>query len=105
MGVYRHRSSRAQRWSNHRRLRRLSTTRPPRSGGLHARAGPDQAVARFVERTNKTWFITGTSRGFGREWAIAALKRGDRVAGTARDPSTLDDVVGEDGGARLALEV
>jgi hypothetical protein len=25
----------------------------------------------------KTWFITGTSRGFGREWAIAALERGD----------------------------
>jgi hypothetical protein len=22
---------------------------------------------------NKTWFITGTSRGFGREWAAAAL--------------------------------
>jgi NAD(P)-dependent dehydrogenase (short-subunit alcohol dehydrogenase family) len=41
---------------------------------------------------NKTWFITGTSRGFGREWAIAALERGDRVAGTARDPSTLDDL-------------
>jgi NAD(P)-dependent dehydrogenase (short-subunit alcohol dehydrogenase family) len=38
---------------------------------------------------NKTWVITGTSRGFGREWAAAALKRGDRVAGTARDPSTL----------------
>ena len=33
---------------------------------------------------NKTWFITGTSRGFGREWAIAALERGDRVAATAR---------------------
>jgi NAD(P)-dependent dehydrogenase (short-subunit alcohol dehydrogenase family) len=28
----------------------------------------------------KTWFITGTSRGFGREWAIAALDRGDQVA-------------------------
>jgi NAD(P)-dependent dehydrogenase (short-subunit alcohol dehydrogenase family) len=28
----------------------------------------------------KTWFITGTSRGFGREWAIAALDRGDEVA-------------------------
>ena len=27
----------------------------------------------------KTWFITGTSRGFGREWAIAAPARGDRV--------------------------
>lgn len=55
---------------------------------------------------NKTWFITGTSRGFGREWAIAALKRGDRVAGTARDPSTLDDLVQEYGGdALLALEL
>src|SRR6476646_6702699 len=51
----------------------------------------------------KTWFITGTSRGFGREWAIAALERGDRVAGTARDPSTLDDLVEEHGDALLAL--
>ena len=40
--------------------------------------------------TPKTWFITGASRGFGREWAIAALDRGDSVAATARDtaPST-----------------
>jgi NAD(P)-dependent dehydrogenase (short-subunit alcohol dehydrogenase family) len=52
---------------------------------------------------NKTWFITGASRGFGREWAIAALKRGDRVAATARDPSSLDDVVQEHGDAVLAL--
>ena len=28
----------------------------------------------------KTWFITGASRGFGREWTIAALDRGDSVA-------------------------
>jgi NAD(P)-dependent dehydrogenase (short-subunit alcohol dehydrogenase family) len=41
----------------------------------------------------KTWFITGASRGFGREWAIAALDRGDSVAATARDLSTLDDLV------------
>ena len=41
----------------------------------------------------KTWFITGASRGFGREWAIAALDRGDKVAATARDTSTLDDLV------------
>jgi NAD(P)-dependent dehydrogenase (short-subunit alcohol dehydrogenase family) len=40
----------------------------------------------------KTWFITGTSRGFGREWAAAALERGDNVAATARDTSTLDDL-------------
>jgi NAD(P)-dependent dehydrogenase (short-subunit alcohol dehydrogenase family) len=42
--------------------------------------------------TAKTWFITGASRGFGREWAIAALERGDSVAATARDTSTLDDL-------------
>src|SRR4029077_8163696 len=52
---------------------------------------------------NKTWFITGTSRGFGREWTKAALERGDRVAATARDPSTLDDLKAEHGGALLAL--
>jgi NAD(P)-dependent dehydrogenase (short-subunit alcohol dehydrogenase family) len=41
----------------------------------------------------KTWFITGTSRGFGREWAIAALDRGDSVAATARNLDSLDDLV------------
>jgi len=41
----------------------------------------------------KVWFITGTSRGFGRSWAEAALERGDRVAATARDVSSLDDLV------------
>jgi NAD(P)-dependent dehydrogenase (short-subunit alcohol dehydrogenase family) len=51
----------------------------------------------------KTWFITGTSRGFGREWASAALRRGDRVAGTARDPGTLDALVQEYGGALLPI--
>src|SRR3954469_18741933 len=52
---------------------------------------------------SKTWFITGTSRGFGREWTIAALERGDRVAATARDPSSLDDVVAEHGDAVLPI--
>ncbi|MGW0672771.1 SDR family oxidoreductase [Streptomyces sp. NPDC002746] len=42
--------------------------------------------------TQKIWFITGASRGFGREWAIAALERGDSVAATARDLSTLGDL-------------
>jgi len=32
----------------------------------------------------KIWFITGASRGFGRIWAEAALRRGDKVAATAR---------------------
>ena len=52
---------------------------------------------------NKTWFITGTSRGFGREWTKAALERGDRVAATARDTSTLDDLKAEHGDALLPL--
>jgi NAD(P)-dependent dehydrogenase (short-subunit alcohol dehydrogenase family) len=55
--------------------------------------------------TQKTWFITGTSRGFGREWAIAALDRGDRVAATARDTSTLDDLVEKYGDAILPLSL
>jgi NAD(P)-dependent dehydrogenase (short-subunit alcohol dehydrogenase family) len=53
--------------------------------------------------TSKTWFITGTSRGFGREWTQAALERGDRVAATARDTSTLDDLKAAHGDALLAL--
>ncbi len=53
----------------------------------------------------KTWFITGCSRGFGREWAIAALDRGDRVAATARDLSTLDDLVQKYGDAILPIQL
>ena len=52
---------------------------------------------------DKVWFITGTSRGFGREWAIAALERGDHVAATARDISTLDDLVARFGDAVLPI--
>jgi NAD(P)-dependent dehydrogenase (short-subunit alcohol dehydrogenase family) len=40
-------------------------------------------------RKTKTWLITGASRGFGREFARAALGRGDNVAATARDVSAL----------------
>ena len=42
---------------------------------------------------SKVWFITGSSRGFGREFALAALERGDQVAATARNPETLNDLV------------
>ncbi|CCQ14281.1 Short chain dehydrogenase [Rhodococcus sp. AW25M09] len=53
----------------------------------------------------KTWFITGTSKGFGREWAIAALERGDRVAATARNTDTLKDLVEQYGDAVLPIEL
>jgi len=42
---------------------------------------------------NKVWFITGTSKGFGRIWAEAALARGDQVVATARDVKTLAPLV------------
>jgi NAD(P)-dependent dehydrogenase (short-subunit alcohol dehydrogenase family) len=53
----------------------------------------------------KTWFITGASRGFGKEWSIAALERGDTVAATARDPKTLDDLVAEFGDKILPIRL
>jgi NAD(P)-dependent dehydrogenase (short-subunit alcohol dehydrogenase family) len=55
--------------------------------------------------TTKNWFITGTSRGFGREWAEAALKRGDRVAATARNVESLADLVDTYGDALLPIEL
>ena len=51
----------------------------------------------------KVWFITGTSRGFGREWAIAALERGDSVAATARDVTSLDDLAKQFGDRLLPI--
>lgn|SRR4030095_4357539 len=41
----------------------------------------------------KTIFITGASRGFGKIWAEAFLKRGDKVAATARNLADLNDLV------------
>ncbi|WP_395677648.1 SDR family oxidoreductase [Inquilinus sp.] len=55
----------------------------------------------------KVWFITGTSKGLGRAWAEAALARGDQVAATARDLSTLCGLVHEYGAqvAPIRLDV
>jgi NAD(P)-dependent dehydrogenase (short-subunit alcohol dehydrogenase family) len=55
--------------------------------------------------SERVWFITGSSRGFGREWAIAALERGDSVAATARDTGSLDDVVQRFGDKILPLKL
>ncbi|WP_250006615.1 SDR family oxidoreductase [Actinoplanes sp. M2I2] len=40
----------------------------------------------------RTWFITGTTSGFGRRLTEQLLDRGDRVAATARRPEALDDL-------------
>ncbi|WP_127503548.1 SDR family NAD(P)-dependent oxidoreductase [Actinoplanes solisilvae] len=41
----------------------------------------------------QTWLITGSSRGFGRALATAALEAGDNVVATARKPSDLSELV------------
>jgi NAD(P)-dependent dehydrogenase (short-subunit alcohol dehydrogenase family) len=46
---------------------------------------------------SKTWLITGSSRGFGRELAKAVLESGDRVVATARRPEQLSNLVLEYG--------
>jgi len=51
----------------------------------------------------KNWFITGTSRGFGRIWAEAALRRGDRVVATARNLDDLAPLVAQYGDRVAAL--
>jgi NAD(P)-dependent dehydrogenase (short-subunit alcohol dehydrogenase family) len=53
--------------------------------------------------SSKVWFVTGTSSGFGRIWTEAALKRGDKVAATARNVAELDELVTAYGDAILAL--
>ncbi len=55
--------------------------------------------------SHRTWFITGASRGFGRSFTCAALAAGDRVAATARDISSLDDLTAEHGDAILPIEL
>jgi NAD(P)-dependent dehydrogenase (short-subunit alcohol dehydrogenase family) len=53
----------------------------------------------------KTILITGASRGFGKIWAEAFLKRGDKVAATARDLSTLKDLEKKYGNNILPIQL
>jgi NADP-dependent 3-hydroxy acid dehydrogenase YdfG len=59
----------------------------------------------MAQETNKVWFITGSSRGFGRIWTEAILKRGDRVAATARKLSSIADLKEKYGDNILTLEL
>jgi NAD(P)-dependent dehydrogenase (short-subunit alcohol dehydrogenase family) len=43
--------------------------------------------------TRHNWLITGSSRGFGWELAVAALEAGDSVLATARRPEQLEDLI------------
>lgn len=52
-----------------------------------------------------TWFITGCSTGLGRELALAVLERGDDAVVTARDTSTVADLVERFPDRALALRL
>src|ERR1700761_6499409 len=51
----------------------------------------------------QTWFITGSSRGFGRALVQAALDEGDQVVATARRPEQLAEFTEKYGDRVLAL--
>jgi NADP-dependent 3-hydroxy acid dehydrogenase YdfG len=53
--------------------------------------------------TGKVWFITGSSRGFGRIWTQAALERGDKVVATARKLASIADLKEKYGAQVLTL--
>jgi NADP-dependent 3-hydroxy acid dehydrogenase YdfG len=57
------------------------------------------------QKDSKVWFVTGASRGFGRVWADAALKRGDKVAATARNLASIADLQEKYGENVLTLEL
>jgi NAD(P)-dependent dehydrogenase (short-subunit alcohol dehydrogenase family) len=52
---------------------------------------------------SRIWFVTGSSRGLGREFVEAALSRGDKVAAAARNAASLDELVAVHGDAVLPL--
>ncbi len=52
---------------------------------------------------SKVWLVTGSSRGLGRSFVEAALSRGDKVAATARNTESLDELVAAHGDAVLPL--
>lgn len=62
-------------------------------------------VARKERHVRKIWLITGAARGFGRVWTEAALKRGDGVIATAREPEKLADLAAEYGECLLPVRV
>jgi NADP-dependent 3-hydroxy acid dehydrogenase YdfG len=53
----------------------------------------------------KIWFVTGATRGLGRAWVEAALKRGDKIAATARKAEDLADLKSTYGDAFLPLVI
>ncbi len=67
-----------------------------RSATISASSKHEEAVVKM----DRTWFVTGSSRGLGRALAQAVVAAGERLCATARDPAALVDLV-EAGGERV----
>ena len=59
----------------------------------------------YGESMDRTWMITGSSAGFGRALAHAALAAGDNVVATARRTETLEAFVAVAPGRAIAVEL
>jgi NAD(P)-dependent dehydrogenase (short-subunit alcohol dehydrogenase family) len=55
------------------------------------------------QEKQRVWIITGTSQGFGRDLVDAALKRGDRVIATSRDPKKVLSAFPDAGDRLIAM--
>jgi NAD(P)-dependent dehydrogenase (short-subunit alcohol dehydrogenase family) len=88
----------------------FSPYRAPSTSGFILAAKPILAYWCDMASDNnlsRVWLITGSSTGFGRILAEILLKRGERVAVTARNPDQIQDLVAgyKDTGLALALDV
>jgi len=88
----------------------FSPYRTPSTSGFILAAAPFLAYWCSMasdKNSSRVWFITGSSTGFGRVLAEILLKRGERVAVTARNPEQIQDLVAgyKDTGIALALDV
>ncbi|MEJ2888739.1 oxidoreductase [Actinomycetospora aeridis] len=55
--------------------------------------------------SERTWLVTGASRGLGRALVEAVLAAGDRVVATARDAGTLEDLAAQHGDRLLTRDL
>ncbi len=53
----------------------------------------------------RVWFITGASRGLGVEFAKAAIRAGDRVVATGREPEAVAKAIGPDAAQLLSVQL
>jgi NAD(P)-dependent dehydrogenase (short-subunit alcohol dehydrogenase family) len=58
-----------------------------------------------AERSDRVWFVTGASSGFGRAVSRAVLQRGERLVAAARDLPSLETLVAAYPGRALALRL